>query len=312
MKILGIRDGKSSLFLYLRVERVIIMTIFCRERSKIPLRRTGAESLLLTMDFFFMRHHLLLRSGTIACSALLVSGWMQPSASEPKDQPCPLTPADGNPSDSTKSLDACGQKTPIAPSLPEQLLNFPWNQTSNQLPKELETLYSDTLAQAQALAEKNQFAQAIAQSSGIPKNSSSYDTAQKLHDEWGQELLRQATSHYQKANLIPAIALLNAIPRHHQLYQQATELKLLWKPQLATLNRAIAAQNGGDWQGAIRNAQVLEGTPIYHSVIVQGLIQNATIQRYEPSAVLVQVATADLPSMQPAIAPPNSMNVTRR
>jgi hypothetical protein len=238
----------------------------------------------------------LLCSGTIACSTLVLSSWVQSSASEPNQQDCKSSTTAESSSKQPFSW-RCLNSSAMALSFPEPLLNLGWNRASHQLPKEIETVYGDALNQAQTLAQQNQFAEAMTQLSGIPKNSRYYAPAQQLQDNWSQELLQQAQTFYQKAKITQAIAVLNAIPAGSRAQQQTMELKQRWGQQATALNRAIAAQQAGDWQKVIQNIQLLEGSPIHQSVLVQSLIQNAMIKRYEPNKTLVQIATVNLPTI---------------
>jgi hypothetical protein len=252
----------------------------------------------------------LLRSGTIACSALVMYGWMQPSASEPQPQDCKAPAKDSldQSQRAKKTAKRCVQTAAIASGIPERLLNLRWNQ-SKQLPDEIEAMYGDALAQAQASAAQEQFAKAIPAIAGIPKNSRYYDTAQKLRSEWGKEVLRQAKNACQEANITGAIALLEVIPIASPEHQQGVELRQRWNQQATVLNRAIGAQQKGDWQGTLRILQSLEGSPIYQSLKVQTLIQTTLTKLYEPDQNLVQIATADLPTIDRAISPPELMKV---
>jgi hypothetical protein len=252
----------------------------------------------------------LISGSAIVCSALLAYGWAKPFASESQtscgEQPDrPNTSNQSNPATAAESQ--CSK--PVSVPISEQLLNLQWgNWSNNQLPNQLEAEYGKQLMQAQATASRNLFPQAIATIAGIPRNSRHFETAQQLQEDWSRELLRQAASECQQAQVDKAVAILEAIPSTSQLYSQAIELQKLWKQQAVFLNRAVAAKAAGDWQGAIAAIKSLEGSSMYHSLFVQDLMQTAMIKLYEPDQTLLEIATIDVPSQEPAIAPPESIS----
>lgn len=253
----------------------------------------------------------IISSGAIVCSAFLAYGWAKPFAGQPGtscgEQPDALKGA----SEAANAENSCSKQTAISVSnlIPEQLLNFQWSGgSSNQLPNQVEALYGTQLREAQAFAGRNLFRQALVEAAGIPKNSRHFDTAQQLQEDWSRELMRQAASECQQARVAKAIAILEAIPSTSQLHSQATELEKRWNQQAVFLNRAMAAKHAGNWQGAIDAIKSLEGSSMYYSLAVQDLLQQAMIKLYEPDQALLEIATADLPTEQPPIAPPESIN----
>ena len=83
---------------------------------------------------------------------------------------------------------------------------------------------------------------------------------QKLQEEWSQELVRQATSHIQQAEIAPAIALLDSIPDTSQWHDRSIELKQRWSQQAKSFNQAVTARSAEDWQGVIDAIKSLEGS----------------------------------------------------
>ncbi len=246
----------------------------------------------------------MLGGGAIACSTMLLYGWTQTGASEagmPEVSPNPplLPAAAANHRHDLLPVAILG----IAPTqLLEQwsapMFRLPWSPDpapSNRLPQEMETLYTQVLEKAQALASQAQFSQAIAQVAGIPKNSQSYELAHRLQADWSQELLQQANQHYENAELDTAQALLAGIPATSPLRGQVLALKAQWGQQQRIMARAIAAKGRGDWQAVIDALQSLDETPLHHSLPVQDLLQQAITQLYEPDQNLVYMAMADTP-----------------
>ncbi|MBD2020183.1 hypothetical protein H6F43_08285 [Leptolyngbya sp. FACHB-36] len=170
--------------------------------------------------------------------------------------------------------------------------------------------------------------------SGIPKNSRHYEMAQRLQEDWSRELLRQATNYCRQAKVETAVSMLSTIPATSQLHDRVTELRQRWSKQAKVLDQAIAAKDAEDWQQAISAIKSLEGSPMYHSLPVQELLQQAMTNLYEPEEslteiatsdlpavelsdelqqpdqVLVEIATQDLPTVQPSITPPEKISVS--
>ena len=243
-------------------------------------------------------------SSMIVCSALLINGGSQ-AAAEINIQACKGV------SDVAVDNYCPPAMQHSTTSAPEQLADHQWSdqlQSQEQpakLPSEMEAVYADLLNQAQAAASRDQLTEAVNTVAGIPKNSQHYELVQQLQEDWSQELMRQATSHIQQAEITPAIALLDSIPETSQWHDRGTELRQRWTQQAKLLNQATAAKSAEDWQGVIDATKSLEGSPLYNSLPVQELLQQAMTKRYEPDADLLQIATADTP--MPTVAPPETV-----
>ena len=252
-----------------------------------------------------------LERGVLACSALALYGWSQPSVSEPMIQ------HDCKPSSKVSSTKTDCAQSPkynatsrISSAAPEKLVNDQWSdRQTNPLPDKMEAVYGDLLAQAQALVGRNQFTQAVDLIGGIPKNSRHYGMSQQLQDDWSRELLRQATGEYEQARMDKALTMLNTIPPVSQLHDRVADLQQRWSKQNTLLQRAIALKQSGNWQGVTDNVKLLEGTPIYQSLLVQELLQQAMTQLYKPDAAMLQIAMEDLPAAQPTVAVPETLSV---
>jgi hypothetical protein len=191
-------------------------------------------------------------------------------------------------------------------SAPEQF-NPEWGRDqSNRLPDDIEAVYGKLLDQAQAAANSERFASAIATITGIPKNSRHHELAQRLQEDWSREILRQASNHYQQAHVAIALSLLNAIPSTSQAHAHAAALHAEWQRYGTWLNRAITAKTNGNWQDAIDALKQLENTPLYQSLAVQELLQQAITKLYEPDQAMMQLATMDLPEVNLSV-PPSAM-----
>ncbi|KAM3108020.1 hypothetical protein [Phormidesmis sp. 146-33] len=248
-------------------------------------------------------------SGMIVCSAMLAHQTFQATVSQASPQPCEgLTNVSG--------ANRCPQVVAQSVSAtPEPLHNHQWSDRlfrqlqgqSDGLPAHMESMYADLLNEAQSAASRDQLTEAVKLIAGIPKNSRHHELAQQLEDDWSRELVRQATTRFQQADVMAAMALLETIPNTSQWHDRVTELRDRWSQQAKVYDRAIAAKSGRNWQGAIDSIKQLEGSPIYNSLPVQELLQQAMTKLYEPDATLVQIAAADTPMM--AIAPPEMVSV---
>jgi hypothetical protein len=234
--------------------------------------------------------------------------------SEPSTHDCDVPKNAQN----TKKQCSTPTQSSIKSATPEAAKPQWGNRHSQQLPEKLEAVYGDLLDQAQAAANREAFQEAMQQVSGIPKNSRHYALAQQLQEDWVREVVRQATTACQQARVTEAIALLDSIPAASQVSAQASELRQRWSQQAEILKRAMAAKAAGDWQAAIDAVQALEGTPMYHSVAVQSLLQQAMTSLYEPDASLLDIAVSDLPAIEvgasaikPPIAPPELLSLIR-
>jgi hypothetical protein len=252
-----------------------------------------------------------LERGVLACSALALYGWSQPSVSEP------ITQHDCKPASKVSSANSsCVQNsksnaaTHISSAAPEKLVSDQWSdRQNNSLPDKMEAVYGDLLAQTQALVGRNQFTQAVDLIGGIPKNSRHYGMARQLQEDWSRELLRQAAGECEQARVSQALSMLDTIPSTSQLHDRVSELQQRWRKQETVLRQAIALKQAGNWQGVTDTVKALEGTPMYQSLLVQGLVQQAMTQLYKPDAAMLQIAMEDLPTVQPAVAIPETMSV---
>lgn len=245
----------------------------------------------------------------IVCSALLINSGSQAAVSEVNIQCEEVSNGAGVDNHCSPSV----QHSTTAS--PEQLSSHQWSdqlqsqEQSDKLPSEMEAVYADLLNQAQAAASRDQLTEAVNTVAGIPKNSQHYELVQQLQEDWSQELMRQATSHIQQAEVAPAIALLDSIPETSQWHDRGTELSQRWSQQAKLFNRATAAKSAADWQGVIDAIKSLEGSPLYNSLPVQELLQQAMTKRYEPNAALLKIATSDTPMMS-TVVPPETVEIT--
>jgi hypothetical protein len=246
----------------------------------------------------------ILKSGTIVCSAIVLSGWAhaaaQNSSPDPGDASTDKTVKAPNQISGIKHHRLQKASLFMGFNFPDRLLNLQWgSHASDRLPNNIEAVYAKQLNQAQALATREEFVQAVAIVAAIPKNSQHYSMAQRLQEDWSQELLQRATNQWQQAQVKPALAMIRTIPPGNQIYDRALELRRRWTQQATQFDRAIAAEKNRDWQGVIHAVSALEGSTIYNSLSVQNLLQEAMTKLYEPDQSLLQIATADMPVVQP-------------
>jgi hypothetical protein len=248
-----------------------------------------------------------LATGTVVCSAIAFYGWAQPSTHSSN---CNHQPQGTPPKSTTDIQQQCAAegKPIVTGNTPERLLHLLWgNRGTEQLPKEIEASYESRLQQSQKLADREQFAPALSMIAGIPTNSHHYQAAQQFQEDWSQELLERANRAWKKAEVNSAQTLLKAIPETSSLRNRVMEMQTRLSQQTKTWNRAIAAQKSNNWQGTINAIKELEGTPLYNSLAVQNLLQEAIVKLYEPDQNMLQIATMDLSTNPALIAPPEAI-----
>ncbi|WP_416673280.1 hypothetical protein [Egbenema bharatensis] len=243
----------------------------------------------------------ILGSGAIVTSAVTLYSW-NPSFVQIDDLEEGNQAAGSNPSefsDSSRSRDKQGiHRIPVI-SHTLELLSFDrqWSRNAtDRLPRSMEMMYRDRLKQAQSAAEEGDFTEAVTLVSGVPKNSQHYELAQQLQNDWSQELLQQATKLYQQADLVGALTILQSIPSTCDQSDRATSLRERWGQQAVLLERTIVAYRAGEWDRAIESVRALENTPLYHSVLVQDILQESISNRLRPDERLMQIASANLPT----------------
>lgn len=247
-----------------------------------------------------------LGSGAIVCSAMVL--WAHPATKGASVEDCEKdspTPACATSSQAvpTSTLASVIRN---APGLLPFRLRWSGSQ-SDRLPETMETAYGNLLKQAQAavqsdrsVVDQNRLASAVAAIAGIPKNSRHYELAQKLQEDWSQELLQQAIDRCQQGDMAAALSIINAIAPTSPQHGRAAELQAVWRGQAKVLAQATSAQNRGDWQGAIEAIESLQGTPLYNSLPVQALLQQSISSQFQPDADLMHLASAS--PIQPAAA----------
>lgn len=241
-------------------------------------------------------NYLTLGGGAIACSAIAVYGWAQTPQGI---QSCP-----GQWVESVSSLlteqtaqqvaKPCSSNrwVPTIAAAPDRIAPQSDNTRLTKLPNNVEKVYHQLLKQAHTAANNDRLAEAIASAASIPKNSQHYDMAQRLQEDWSQELLQRASNCYQQADLTMAMTMLNAIPQMSQRHERANELHDRWSQQATLLNQAVAAKEAGDWRGVMNTLKALEGTQLYQSTQVQTLLQQATNKAFASDTTLLQMASA--------------------
>lgn len=187
-----------------------------------------------------------------------------------------------------------------------QLLPFDqeWSDMQpEQIPEKLEIIYGDLLKQGQAAAESDRLSEALAIVAGIPANSRHHVMAEKLQQDWSQELIQTAANHYQKAELDMALSILDAVPATSPLHLRATELKENWLQDATLLAQADLAKDSRDWEIVIDSLKSLEDKPLYHSLVVQDLLQQAIEQRFKPDTSMLKLAVVNAETEPSAVEP---------
>ncbi|MDX2232314.1 MAG: hypothetical protein NW220_21955 [Leptolyngbyaceae cyanobacterium bins.349] len=238
-----------------------------------------------------MRYRVL-EGGAIACSAVAL--WSLVAFPKPQSrQLCESSPPTTNSSSSSRKQD-CGSQHRLfrASIMPEHWFHFNWGRDRpTPLPSDLETVYAQLLHQAQTMADRDRWADAIAQVSGIPKNSRHYALAAQLQTDWSQEILQQAMERYHQAQLKSALQLLTNIPASCQTYAQAQAFTRQWTQEAAWLHQAEVAWRSNRWYTVLTLLKKLERSPLYQSSPVQNMLQIATHKLYEPDPTLIELGS---------------------
>lgn len=249
-------------------------------------------------------NHRVIGGGVIACSAIVAYGWVQSAIPQGVNE-CAGKWV-GNLSSTltgkgTKKIQGSCSYSALVSSIaaPEQIrsnIQFSGrlgNSRLDKLPNSVEQVYGQLLEQAHTAANHDRLAEAIASATSIPKNSRHYDMAQRLQEDWSQELLQRASNCYQQADLTMAMTMLSAIPQTSQRHDRAVDLHQRWSQQVVLLNQALSATEAEDWHGAMNALKALEGTQLYQSAPVQELLQQATNRFLTPNETLLQLASGN-------------------
>lgn len=176
----------------------------------------------------------------------------------------------------------------------------------SEIPSEMETIYASMLKQAESLAARDRFAQALQEVQGIPRNSRNFQQAQEFQESWSKAVLQQALEQYRQGNLDQALAALRPIPFGINARSQAQAFQKAWTQEAKFLNQALSAAANRDWSNTLRSLEALRGTGTYTTPRVQTLLEQAIANAFDPSATTIRLATASpvpsSPSTQP-IAP---------
>lgn len=160
------------------------------------------------------------------------------------------------------------------------------------IPNEMETIYANMLKQAESLASRDRFAQALQEVQGIPRNSRHFFQAQQFQESWSKEVLQQALEQYRQGKLDQAVASLKPIPSGASITSQAQAFRTAWTQEARFLNQALSAAANRDWSNALRSLEALRGTGTYTTPRVQTLLEQAIANAFDPSVTTIRLATA--------------------
>ncbi|GAP99598.1 hypothetical protein [Leptolyngbya sp. NIES-2104] len=162
----------------------------------------------------------------------------------------------------------------------------------SEIPSEMETIYASMLKQAESLAARDRFAQALQEVQGIPRNSRSFQQAQEFQESWSKEVLQQALEQYRQGNLDQALVALRPIPFGVSVRSQAQAFQKAWTQEAKFLNQALSAATNRDWSSTLRSLEALRGTGTYTTPRVQTLLEQAIANAFDPSITTIRLATA--------------------
>ncbi|UBF28189.1 protein kinase [Kovacikia minuta CCNUW1] len=129
------------------------------------------------------------------------------------------------------------------------------------------------LMQANQLASGNNFQAAIAALDEIAPTNPAYGDAQKLIQQWGDQLLQKATEKYQKGDFTSAIALLKDLPASLTAKVQPTleQWQKTWEANQDQLQAAQSAMEAGNWKDALEQVGKIDtsNSPYWEKLVSQ-------------------------------------------
>ncbi|BAS60112.1 serine/threonine kinase (plasmid) [Leptolyngbya boryana IAM M-101] len=155
----------------------------------------------------------------------------------------------------------------------------------------METIYANMLQQAESLASRDRFAQALQKVQGIPRNSRHFFQAQQFQESWSKEVLQQALEQYRQGSLDQALVSLKPIPSSASITSQVKAFRTAWTQEARFLNQALSAAANRDWSNTLRSLESLRGTGTYTTPRVQTLLEQAIANAFDPSATTIRLAT---------------------
>ncbi len=155
----------------------------------------------------------------------------------------------------TKKYQECAERAKVVPQI-----SLVYAEAQSILSK-CQRLAQDEqwLAQAQDLAKKNNFKDAIATANKIPASQNFRSSAVPLIDRWSRNLLKQAEARYKEAHdfqeMKNAIDITTAIPKTSSVAKNAEEMRQKWQTEWhkneTYLEEALNASDKGNWREAI-------------------------------------------------------------
>jgi serine/threonine protein kinase, bacterial len=188
-----------------------------------------------------------------------------------------------------------------------------------------------TFVEAQNLASKGQFINAINKLQEIPSDSSSSEKVKSLIDQWSKEILSLASKVYGSGkldSLTKSINLAKAVPQNTSAYREAQESIANWNDEWQAnekiMNQANNLLEKGNWGAAIdkANTVTLQGKTFpqdseYMQNVVNPFISKVEAKRREVEAKrredkANEIARYKNPINKSGILAPNQPNVKTR
>jgi serine/threonine-protein kinase len=129
------------------------------------------------------------------------------------------------------------------------------------------------LVQASQLASANNFQAAIAALDAIAVTNPADADAQKLTQQWGDQVVQQATEKYQKGDYTGAIALLKDLPTSlsAKVQPKLEQWQETWETNQDQLQSAQFAMESGNWKDALEYADKIDtsDSPYWQKLVSQ-------------------------------------------
>jgi serine/threonine-protein kinase len=164
------------------------------------------------------------------------------------------------------------------------------------------------LAQASQLASANNFEAAIAALDAITPTNPAHADAQKLMQQWGDQLIQQATEKYQKGDFTSAIAMLKDLPPslNAKVQPKLEQWQETWEANQNELQSAQFAMESGNWKDALESADKIDTSDSpYWQKLVSQLRQEAQSNLEAAKAALSREQPAKLQRSESSIGWPS-------
>ncbi|MGA7938176.1 MAG: serine/threonine-protein kinase [Kovacikia sp.] len=154
-----------------------------------------------------------------------------------------------------------------------QAKTIPASQTNLKMKAQELAQGCSLLMQAEQLASAKNFQAAIVALDALTPANPAYSDAQKLIQQWGDQLIQQAAEKYQKGNFPGAIALLKNLPAalNAKVQPRLEQWQTTWETNQDRFQSAQTAMEVGNWKEALDQASKIDtnDSPYWQKLVSQ-------------------------------------------